>query len=118
MAETDSSITPIPKSEDAKTRVSAESRQTAEHAPTKVFTVPTLPIDELMKQQGIRGPQGLAVFADPEWEFARPSSNAASSGPKNVTPCRSTTSATFRKRRLPQGRAAWPSPPGHSISRP
>jgi hypothetical protein len=68
MAETDSSITPIPKSEDAKTRVSGESRQTAEHAPNTVFTGTPVPIDELMKRQGIGGPQGLAACADPEWE--------------------------------------------------
>jgi len=68
MAETDSSITPIPKSEVAKERVSAGSRQTDDHALTALFTATPVPIGELMKQQGIGGPQGLAVFADPEWE--------------------------------------------------
>jgi len=69
MAETDSSITPVPESEDAKKRVSAESRQKAEYAPTALFTATPVPIDELMKRQGIGGPQGLATFADPEWEL-------------------------------------------------
>lgn len=69
MAETDSSITPIPKSEDARKRVPAESRQTADHAPTTLFTGTPVPIDELMKRQGIGGPQGLAAIADPEWEL-------------------------------------------------
>jgi hypothetical protein len=68
MAEPDSSITPIPKSEVATKRVPTESRQTAEHAPTALFTTTPVPVDELMKQQGIRGPQGLAAFADPKWE--------------------------------------------------
>jgi hypothetical protein len=41
----------------------------AEHVPAAMFTKSPLPIGELMKQQGISGPQGLAAFADPEWEF-------------------------------------------------
>lgn len=69
MAETNSSMTPIPKSEDARKRVPAESRQTADHAPTPLFTGTPVPIDELMKRQGIGGPQGLAAIADPEWEL-------------------------------------------------
>lgn len=47
----------------------AKSRQTAENAPTALCTGAPVPIDELMKQLGIGGPQGLAAFADPEWEF-------------------------------------------------
>ncbi|MEI6449138.1 MAG: hypothetical protein WCP98_04210 [Actinomycetes bacterium] len=69
MAETDSSMTAIPEMEDAKKRGSAESRQTADHAPTALFTGTPVPIDELMKRQGIGGPQGLAAFADPDWEL-------------------------------------------------
>lgn len=34
-----------------------------------MFTKFPVPIHELMKQQGISGPQGLAAFADPEWEL-------------------------------------------------
>ena len=40
----------------------------AGHVPA-VFTKSPVPIGELMKRQGISGPQGLAAFADPEWEL-------------------------------------------------
>lgn len=43
-------------------------RSDVEHAPTALFSMAPVPVDDLMKQQGIRGPQGLAAFADPEWE--------------------------------------------------
>jgi hypothetical protein len=69
MAETDSSIAPIPKSEDARKRVPAERPQTGERAATALFTATPVPIDELMKRQGIGGPQGLAAIVDPEWEL-------------------------------------------------
>lgn len=69
MAETDSSSAPIPMSEDARMRFPAERPHTAERAATAPFTATPVPIDALMKRQGISGPQGLATFADPEWEF-------------------------------------------------
>ena len=34
-----------------------------------MFTKFPVPIHELMKRQDISGPQGLAAFADPEWEL-------------------------------------------------
>jgi hypothetical protein len=69
MAEIDSSIAPIPKSEVARKHGPAERPQTAGQAATVLFTMAPVPLDELMKQQGIGGPQGLAAFADPEWEL-------------------------------------------------
>ena len=41
----------------------------AEQAPAALFTKSPVPISGLMKRQGISGPQGLAAFADPEWEL-------------------------------------------------
>ena len=35
---------------------------------TALFTGLPVPIDELMARQAIGSPQGLAAFADPEWE--------------------------------------------------
>ena len=40
----------------------------AGHVPA-VFTKSPVSIGELMKRQGISGPQGLVAFADPEWEL-------------------------------------------------
>ena len=41
----------------------------AGHVPATMFTKFPVPIHELIKRQGISGPQGLAGFADPEWEL-------------------------------------------------
>jgi hypothetical protein len=41
----------------------------AGHLPAALFTKFPVPIHALMKRQGIGGPQGLAAFADPEWEL-------------------------------------------------
>ena len=41
----------------------------AGHVPAALFTKSPVPIGELMQRQGISGPQGLAAFADPEWEL-------------------------------------------------
>ena len=41
----------------------------AGHVPAAIFTKFPVPIHELIKRQGISGPQGLAGFADPEWEL-------------------------------------------------
>jgi hypothetical protein len=73
MAEIGTSITPILKGEGAKKGVSAEARQTAAHAPKALFTESPVPLAELMKQQGVDGPQGLAAFADQEWELGEES---------------------------------------------
>jgi hypothetical protein len=35
---------------------------------TSLFTGAPLALTELMRLQGVRGPQGLAALADPEWE--------------------------------------------------
>jgi hypothetical protein len=39
-----------------------------EYEQTALFTGEPLPLSELMERQGVRGPQGLAALADPEWE--------------------------------------------------
>ena len=41
----------------------------AGHVPAALFTKSPVRIGELMKRQGLRGPQGLAAFADAEWEL-------------------------------------------------
>lgn len=41
----------------------------AEHVPAALSTKSPVPIGELMKQQGVSGPQGIAALADPEWEL-------------------------------------------------
>ena len=35
---------------------------------TELFTGTQIPLHDLMEQQGIRNPQGLRAFSDPEWE--------------------------------------------------
>jgi len=45
-----------------------EIHPVAEYEQTALFTGAPLPLEQLMERQAIRGPQGLAAFADPEWE--------------------------------------------------
>ena len=47
----------------------AEIHPVAVYEQTALFTGVPVPIDELMARQAIGSPQGLAAFADPEWEF-------------------------------------------------
>lgn len=46
----------------------AEIHAVPEYEQTSLFTGAPLPLAELMRRQGVRKPQGLAAFADPEWE--------------------------------------------------
>jgi len=46
----------------------AEIHPVAVYEQTALFTGLPVPIDELMARQAIGSPQGLAAFADPEWE--------------------------------------------------
>jgi len=47
----------------------AEIHPVAVYEQTALFTGLPVPIDELMERQAIGSPQGLAAFADPEWEL-------------------------------------------------
>ena len=47
----------------------AEIHPVAVYEQTALFTGLPVPINELMARQAIGSPQGLAAFADPEWEF-------------------------------------------------
>jgi hypothetical protein len=44
-----------------------ETHAVPEFEQTELFTGESVPLDELMRQQGVHQPQGLAAFADPEW---------------------------------------------------
>jgi hypothetical protein len=39
-----------------------------EHSQDPLFTVETLPVEQLLAEQAISGPQGLDALVDPEWE--------------------------------------------------
>ena len=69
MTDADNRITPGPKGEGAREHISVKIHPEAAHEQRPLFTEQPVPIDELMKRQGIDGPQGLAAFADPEWEL-------------------------------------------------
>lgn len=45
-----------------------EIHAVAEYEQTALFTGAPLPLGQLMERQAVHGPQGLAAFADPEWE--------------------------------------------------
>ena len=69
MTDSDNRITSGPKGDGAREHISAKIYPVAAHEQGALFTGLPVPIDELMKRQGINGPQGLAAFADPEWEL-------------------------------------------------
>ena len=69
MTDADNRITSGPKGDGAREHISAKIYPVAAHEQGALFTGLPVPIDELMKRQGINGPQGLAAFADPEWEL-------------------------------------------------
>lgn len=62
-------IMPSPEGEGAREAISAKIHPVAAHEQGALFTALQVPMDELMKRQGIRGPQGLAALADPEWDL-------------------------------------------------
>jgi len=69
MTDTDHMFSPTLKGEGVRDGISAKIHPVAAHEQEALFTELPVPIDELMKRQGIAGPQGLAAFADPEWEL-------------------------------------------------
>lgn len=69
MTDTVDSHTPTRKGEDAKEGISDKILAVAADDQTALFTRLPVPLSELLGRQGIDGPQGLAAFADPEWEL-------------------------------------------------
>lgn len=69
MTDADDRITPGTCGEDPRERIPARVHPVAAQSHTTLFTELPVPIGELMKRQGIDGPQGLAAFVDPEWEL-------------------------------------------------
>lgn len=69
MTDADNKIALTPEDERTTEGTSTEIPSVALGGQTVLFTGPPVPMDELMKRQGIDGPQGLAAFVDPEWEL-------------------------------------------------
>jgi len=69
MTHADDRITPGTRNEDPREHISARIYPGGAHQHRTLFTELPVPIGELMKGQGIDGPQGLAAFVDPEWEL-------------------------------------------------
>ncbi len=69
MTNVDSRIKLTLGGERVKEDTSADIHPVAVYEQAPLYTGQPLPIVELMARQAIDGPQGLAPFADPEWEL-------------------------------------------------